>query len=274
VVLPAYGQGGDLKDLLSGSVHPLSLKLSELNSEWRRLRAGGSDSSGLMGFYSAMMGGVATTHYYTQGKTVTVSGETYIVAYRPRSKPVNLPGMMSSSRPPAPEKVTPNTVLCLSLLSMKTAGSLEDIRPFNLQDEVTESEQAAQGGGGEESEPSATGSSQSNLKQLALALTMYTQDYDEVLPPMKQSAAVKKVLMPYVKNEAIFAHPDTKKPYVPNAILSGKKLAHIAKPNEMVAFYEASPGSDGKRWVAYLDAHVAQVSETDWPRVKRASKIP
>jgi len=274
VVLPAYGQGADLKDLLSGSVYPLSLKLSDLNGEWRRLRVGGSDAGGLMGLYSAMMGGVATTYYYTQGRTVAVSGETYLVAYRPRSKPVDMSAMMRSSSPPTPEKLKRDTVLALSLLCLKTAGSLDDIRPFNLEEEVAESEQAPQSNDETFAPPSSTVSSESNLKQLGMALIMYTQDYDEVLPPMKDPPTVKKLLMPYVKNEAIFAHPTTRKPYVPNAVLSRKKLGHIAKPAEMVAFYEASASSDGKRGVVYLDGHVAQVAGSDWPRVKRASKIP
>jgi prepilin-type processing-associated H-X9-DG protein len=102
---------------------------------------------------------------------------------------------------------------------------------------------------------------------------MYTQDYDNVLPPMKDAATVKKALLPYVKNDAVFAHPGTKEPYAPNPILSGRKMAHIANSVEMVALYEATPAPDGKRGVVFVDGHAKRVQEEEWARLKRASKL-
>jgi prepilin-type processing-associated H-X9-DG protein len=142
------------------------------------------------------------------------------------------------------------------------------------------------------------GSSQSHLKQLGVALLMYAQDYNEMLPPMKDAAAVKRLLLPYVRgNEAVFVHPQTGEPYRPNPSLSGRRRSSIAmvsgrdsrgkairprrhraeipgSPAQVVAFYEASPAPDGTRAVLFLDGHVGVIRETEWPRLKRASKIP
>lgn len=45
-------------------------------------------------------------------------------------------------------------------------------------------------------------------------------------------------------------------------------------PVEVVAFYEASPAPDGTRAVLFRAGHVGVIRETEWPRLKRASKIP
>lgn len=112
------------------------------------------------------------------------------------------------------------------------------------------------------------------LKLLGTALIMYAQDYGDTLPPMKSVAAAKKALLPYVKDAAVFAHPTTRELYQPNPTLSGKKLAHIPAPADMVAFYEARPAADGTRGVLYCDSHYGRVYEEEWPRLRQASGIP
>ncbi len=140
-------------------------------------------------------------------------------------------------------------------------------------------------------------SSVNQLKQIGLALLMYAQDYDEMLPPMQNAATVKRALLPYVRgNEAVFADPLTHQPYQPNPSLSGRRRmsfsvgggrdsrgkripprsyrADIPGPAaQVVAFYEASPAPDGTRAVLFLDGHVQVIPEAEWPRLKRASKI-
>jgi prepilin-type processing-associated H-X9-DG protein len=139
-------------------------------------------------------------------------------------------------------------------------------------------------------------SSVSQLKQIGLALLMYAQDYDEMLPPMQNAATVKRALSPYVRgNEAVFADPLTHEPYQPNPGLSGRRRSLVVtsgrdsqgKPTrprrhpseipapaaQVVAFYEASPAPDGTRAVLFLDGHVQVIPEAEWPRLKRASRI-
>jgi prepilin-type processing-associated H-X9-DG protein len=42
----------------------------------------------------------------------------------------------------------------------------------------------------------------------------------------------------------------------------------------MVVIYEDSPAPDGTRGVAFLDGHAKRINESDWPAIKKASKIP
>ncbi len=61
-------------------------------------------------------------------------------------------------------------------------------------------------------EKARTASCQSNLKQLALAINMYVQDYDETLPPGNATYAIGYVtwatlIDPYTKNAQVFICP-------------------------------------------------------------------
>ena len=68
-------------------------------------------------------------------------------------------------------------------------------------------------------------------------------------------------------------NPATKQAYLPNASLSGKKFADIAKPGGIVAYYESKPAND-MRAVLYLDGKVERIVETKWAELKKASDIP
>lgn len=267
----AYGQTAPssitLADALSGKTYALSMKLKDLDRTWRRMSAGkGGGEAGYMAALSSALTGSQSGVYYTKGVTVAIAGQSYLIAYKTASKPVNV-SILRSSTPPAPTPPTPEDTISLCLLNVASAGNLTDIRPFDLKAETAAEEPSEETG-------AQSGTSTDNLKQIGLSLLMYTQDYDEVLPPMTDAAKVKSVLQPYCRNEKIFSNPATGKPYVPNAILSGKKLAHIANPATFAAFYEDAADRDGKRGVVYLDGHVARVSEAEWDKVKRASKIP
>lgn len=161
--LPVYGQTNatmDFKDLLYGNSTPLTLKLKDLNADWRRMSVGGqSDAGGAMGMLSSMFGGGGSssgTAYYTKGQAVNVAGETYIVAYKANLKQPNLLKMMmtsdkSSSKTPdlsqmMPEKLTADSVLSLSLLNLRTSGNITDIRPFDMAQEIADSASSGSGG--------------------------------------------------------------------------------------------------------------------------------
>jgi|GEM_PF-5415672 len=112
----------ELPDLISGNRFPLTLKLRDLNNEWRGFSMSGQYEMGdWMQTFSSLFGTSASNLYYTKGQTVSVGNETYLVAYRIESKP---------------EKLTAETSLTLSLLNLRTIGSLNNIRLFNLQQEV------------------------------------------------------------------------------------------------------------------------------------------
>jgi hypothetical protein len=189
---PALGQGMDFQQLLSGKEVPNALQLKDLNSDWRHLSIGTTDAAkgGLgdmlgplmqagmmsdkgkgngkddaasamlgMAFMSALFGGGSGDSqkpvYYTQGRTVTVGGETFLVAYRYQKPPVNLMQLAmqadkagkdpDASKTAADGKLTPESPLTLSLINVKTITTLADIRPFDMAQEMAES---ANAGGG------------------------------------------------------------------------------------------------------------------------------
>ena len=270
---PAFSQSaapapfGGLTPFLSGNQYPLSLTLKNLDESWRTFSlSGSSDASGQLQTYLALLTGGAQTTYYTQGVTVSRGGEEYLVAYHQKGT-FDYAALLKSgaSTPPPAPKPTPNTLLLLSLLNLRSVGSLNDIQPFSLQAALNPPPPPA---------PDPIPASTSNLKQIGLALIQYTQDYDEVLPPMKSAAVTKAAIYPYVKSDAVFQEPPANVPYQPNTSLSHRKLASFQDPASMAVYYEPAPQSDGLRAVLFLDGHVKRLANADWQRVKSASHVP
>lgn len=183
---PAFGQNVEFQELISGKSAPLSLTLKDLNSDWRRMtvevkgdgkgvglgeilgplmQAGmmsemGKNKGGKPGEVAAaaigMMllsglfgGGGEEPVYYTKGQTLSVAGETFLVAYRVKKSSLNLMEMFAQSameggKEPDPTRMLPGKLsaespLVISLLNFKTIGSISDIRPFDLNKEIVES---------------------------------------------------------------------------------------------------------------------------------------
>ncbi len=118
----------------------------------------------------------------------------------------------------------------------------------------------------------------SNLKQINLAMIMYAQDHDEVLP----GAAWADELQPYMKNTQVMicpSRPEAKVGYAFNKALLGKKLSEIAAPSEMVSIFDARMTGanpvgtaadvppegvhNGGINVGYVDGHVTWLSVND-----------
>jgi len=271
------GENADLKELLAGNRVPLNQKLKDLDATWRRVGVTGqSDSGALLMFYARLVGGAASTTYYTKGETVTIAGETYLLAYRPQTKDPDMMALMRGGTPPPPEPFTPDTPLALSLVQLRTAGSLTDIRPFNLEQEIAAQERAQ-----EEVRSAIEGprekavntQSLNNLKQIGLGLAMFADDNNEKLPDLSDPASLKKALAKYISNDKVFMHPRTGEPYSPNPALSGKSRQEF-NTAETVVVYEAKPSDDGTRGVLFSDGHVERVTDAKWQDLKRSSHIP
>lgn len=102
--------------ILSGNSVPTTIKLKDLTPEWRAMSTSGQVEIGnFQAFVSLFGNGSFASNYYTKGQTVTVGSETYIVAY----------SLLSLA-----EKISPDLQLNLSLLSLKTIGSMSNIRLF------------------------------------------------------------------------------------------------------------------------------------------------
>ena len=151
---------GDLQNLLSGSKYPLATKVGELDQTWRRFTlhtsgnasgnvsvsvTGGTGTSGSSQNNIADLTGSRT--YLTKGQTVSANGQIYLVAYQMPGNGLDFSGLiqaLATKTPPAFTVLTAETTLPLSLLDLKSIGSLDDIRAFDLKREIAESEKAAQ----------------------------------------------------------------------------------------------------------------------------------
>lgn len=156
---PASGWCADLVSLLSGKDHPLTVTIGSLSGDWRRftIHPGGNASgnvsvsvTGSGGTSGSSQNNIAdltgSRHYLTQGQTVTVGDQIYLVAYRLPGGGLDFSGLLqalATKTPPTPTILTKESALPLSLLDLKGLGNLEDIRAFDLKREIAESEKLA-----------------------------------------------------------------------------------------------------------------------------------
>lgn len=90
----------------------------------------------------------------------------------------------------------------------------------------------------------------SHAKQIATALLMYVQDYDERFPPALGDREVAEIIMPYVKNPDVFLVEGA---FAFRYLLAGQSLVDIEDPVRTEVGYLELP--DG-RMVIYADGHV------------------
>lgn len=268
----------DFPTALSGTSIRLSMKMSEFDSSWRRVTVTGAQD--LASSYAAMSGIPVGTHY-TRGETVSIAGETYLIAYSPPPNSAAMGFMMFGRSGATVEAVTAETPFALSLLNVRTMSSLSDIRPFDLEAELAAFAEAnsrlqsimesrASVGVVEANDDG----SLSNLKNVALAAQMFMADYDDKIPPVDTAEAFRKALEEYVASDDVFQDPDTGELYAVNASLQGKSLSAIQDPAVLVLVYQPTPRDDGTRGVGFLDGHVKRVSDEEWQKLKAESGIP
>ncbi len=260
------------KDVMAGSVVPLTIKGRDLNASWRSFTV--SENNDLRAMMFGTYGTLGSSALYSRGDEVSVAGETYLVAYRLKAAPLDL-SVLSS--PGYAEKMMQDmtlkadSTLQLSLLNVRMTSAFNQMQTFDpavfnasspLNSVFTKARQAAQ-----------NSSSSSNLKQLGIAVMQYSQEYDEIYPPMESMYVLKKAVLPYVKSEELFRQPSNRKFYVPNVALSRKSLSSIKQPSRTAAIYEADFGSDGKRGVGFADGHVKRVTQAEWTKIKKDSGI-
>ena len=120
--IPMLAAEPSLANVLSGNSVPTSIELKKITPEWRAMSTNGQFEFGnFQAFIGIFGGGALATTYYTKGQTVSIGSETYIVAY----------SLLSIV-----EKVTPATLLNLSLLNLKTIGTMSNIRAFETVSET------------------------------------------------------------------------------------------------------------------------------------------
>ncbi len=103
----------------------------------------------------------------------------------------------------------------------------------------------------------------SRLKQAALGVLQFVQDYDEHYA--FQNEFWREAVRPYVQNDVLFLIPGTQTPYTFNDNLSDKSLADVKEAAQTVLFYEGENEKpifryDGKAAICFTDGHVKLVT--------------
>ncbi len=262
-----------LATLLSGNLAPLRITGQELtNPGWFRFTVAGSEGSGTSTLQSMAGQMGASSIFYTRGLVVEVTPPIrYLVAYARPALVVSLQEMMERGEPLPPQPpITLATGLPLCLLDLRTIGSLKDIREVDPRQEML-ADKAALNVYEEARMKALVQVSLNNLRQIAIAIMMWTQDHDEVLPPMTTAAAMRTVLKDYDGNEKLWLQPVVDEPYQPNPTLAGTALGDIRDPTTMILAYEAKPWPNGMRCVAFVDGHVEVMTEERWKAAKAKS---
>lgn len=102
----------------------------------------------------------------------------------------------------------------------------------------------------------------SNARQIGLGIMMFAQDYDNFLA--FDNAHYKKALLPYVKNDQVFAVPGSKDEFTFNEPLSGHAVTEFRDTPHTVLLYDGTGQTlnyrfDGKAVVVFADGHAELV---------------
>jgi hypothetical protein len=100
---------------------PNNVFLRDLNTEWRCMGITSVGDFGLSSLAFGILGGFSGTSYYTKGQNILVGSENYLVVY----------SLINTT-----DKITTDTSLALSLLSLKNIGTFSNIRNFDLTKET------------------------------------------------------------------------------------------------------------------------------------------
>ncbi len=270
-----------LSELISGKGAdslPINLRLSDLTPAWRRFAVGTVDQGlGALGAYMAVLSGGQNLggDYFTSGQTVMLGDTTYLVAYRLPVKKVDFSSVLGQHADFTilPDQVSPDSILTLSLLNLRTVSAIDNIQPFNMGDVIRGSNE--QRGKlaqvlGERSDMEA----QTNLEQLAQAVLQETTDHNGTIPAISNPMTLKRAIYDDIKSDASFLDPMTKRPFFANPFLSGHKISEFSKPSDIVLLYADAAGDDGLRAVAFLDGSVHMVDREEWQHLVSTQHLP
>jgi len=126
-------QGSGLQAMLHNSSYPLTLQLKDLNGDWRRVSIGGQAEAGV---HTELASSLADNVYYTRGETISVGGETYVMAYQIESPNKYASPMSANFTSYTPPKLTMDTRLTLNLVNMRMSSGLYDVTPLDVKEEI------------------------------------------------------------------------------------------------------------------------------------------
>jgi len=164
------GSGMEGLSSMMGSLGPLMQ--AGMMSEMGKGAAKDKGMDAMMPAMMSMMGGMfggGDPIYYTKGQTVELGSETFVVTYRHKKPAMDFAQMMLGVAKPGEGndkgddpmkimeagKLNPDSDLTLNLLNTKAIGTINDLRPFDIQKEIEEAkagmafaEMLGAGGGG------------------------------------------------------------------------------------------------------------------------------
>jgi hypothetical protein len=232
--------------------------------------SGQSEMSNLKTAVIGAKAGVELGLYFTKGDSVTLGSETYLIAYRPQTR-INPEvfqqhGHGADDTPPRPLKLRPNEKLALSLLNLRSTTSMNDIRPFNPEQDV-------------ETPQESNAASARNLQRLGQGMLIWLQSRGRgTLPEMgnRVTPRLKRTFYPFVHDQRLVGAPrQPKNLYRPNPILVAQERQSNRQCAVPAAFFEASPGPDGTRGVLFpRRPRRAVVSADRWERLQRGQDHP
>lgn len=272
-------RSAQLDQLMSRGDLPTSLRLKGLDKSWRRVTVDAGEEGGSAFMYGMrgpafrdILSDLGVGVYYTKWQSMTLGSETYLVAYRMQNN-VSQDEMQDAFRqlyggghgdqpaPTGPRRFAPDTQLQLSLLNLRTSGSMVDIRAFDAARDIMGPRDIIE-------------ASNENLRRIGTyfpRMTQFERNGMRGLPMQNITSARDAFVNFFHAPRRIFVHPQTGQPYLPNTRLAGRRLSMISGHAQVLAFSEARPGSDGKRGVVFLDGHVERVPEAQWQSLSQAA---
>ena len=254
----------NLRSFLSGTDLPLSLKMRDLNSSYRSFTIARSNDSFLN--YMQMVGamqGIEFGRYYTTGQTTVIGGQTYLICYRPQIEPdAAALRNFGHGDPVVPVKPAPDDKISLSLIDLKTAGSLNDVRVFDARREL-------------QTDADGRAASVRTLTFLGQGIRQAIQARGGVVPAVAETvdAQTRRNFYPYVHDERTWRNPANDEFYTPNPAIAGLRLSNVQNAKYLPAFYESEPSSDGSVAIVFLDGHVERATAARWERYQEVEPI-
>lgn len=274
-----------LVDLLKGTGIPEVVKAEDLPAGFKafNIKAGASDATTSMLdlIWPSMMlsgfGGSGSDQRFeifdysqaswTEGQMVKTETGEFLVTYRMGLDPK----LMSSNSAVPDGKLRLTLVRKDSILQITPRPDLTRARMAELFSTPTQPVAT----------PSKKVAALSNMKQLGLAMIMYSTDYDDMMPYVQDTKSAFAVTYPYMKNRELTKslNPSGGRVLM-NMAVAGVSSTEIEDVAGTVMFYDEKPWPDGTRPVVYCDGHAKTLSQEGWlaaekslhVRIKRKAK--
>lgn len=113
----------------------------------------------------------------------------------------------------------------------------------------------------------------SNINRASRALTLYAEDHNDSLPPVKSTADCEALLNRYLVQTGRLSGDEAAriwKPLLPgtrllyNLACGGRKLSSIRRPDIALTFVEDRTWPDGKRCVGFLSGHSKKITQEEF----------